>query len=167
MNGRIYIGNEFYYSELELVHDSEGSSSQSEGASVLETFIESWLDAVSSSSLFLSEFDGEAVAFLIEKITRVNTILDDGVSHFVAVERCVGPWLGNRPVSTFFVSSVALEQSETSSELNGVIVLDGLKSSVIEVQWSSTLAAGCEILCCVRDIGLINSLDPSVVKLLV
>ena len=41
MNGRIYIGNEFYYSELELVHDSEGSSSQSEGASVLETFIES------------------------------------------------------------------------------------------------------------------------------
>jgi hypothetical protein len=32
-------------------------------------------------------------------------------------------------------------------------------------QWSSTLAASSEILGCVRDVGLINSLHPSVVEL--
>lgn len=75
--------------------------------------------------------------------------------------------MSDSPVITFIVSSVTLEQSKTGMELNGVVVLDSLKSGVIEVQWSSTLAALSEILGGVRDVGLINSSQPCVVELLV
>jgi hypothetical protein len=75
--------------------------------------------------------------------------------------------LSDSPVTTLIVSSVTLEQSKTGMELNGVVVLDSLKSGVIEVQWSSALAALSEILGSVRDVGLINSLQPCVIELLV
>ena len=73
--------------------------------------------------------------------------------------------MSNSPVFIPFRSCVTLEQGETSSELNGVVVLNILKSSVIEVQWSSSHAALSEILSGVRDVGLIDSLHPSVVEL--
>jgi hypothetical protein len=63
------------------------------------------------------------------------------------------------------MSGVTLEQCETSSELNSVVVLDSLKPGVIEVQRSCTLAASSEVLGRVRDVGLIKSLQPSIVEL--
>jgi len=47
---------------------------------------------------------------------------------------------------------VVLEQDEASSKLNGVVVLDCHKVSVIEIQRSSTHAAGSEIFGSVRDV---------------